>query len=78
MRRHALTDEPVSRHTLHRLRRRLPISDWFALFDRVGFDGIGFHELRAPAPSPERRFLVSAEWAYDYSSEQVWNLRKRH
>ena len=41
----------------------LAISDWCALFDRVGFDVVGFHELRARAPSPQRRFFATAEWA---------------
>jgi SAM-dependent methyltransferase len=55
----------------------LPISEWLRLFDRVGFDVIAYHELRAPEASAEVRFSVTASWAHDYPSEQVWHLRKR-
>jgi SAM-dependent methyltransferase len=55
----------------------LPIGEWLRLFDQVGFDVLAYHELRAPSPGPEVRFFVSADWAYDYPSEQVWKLRKR-
>jgi SAM-dependent methyltransferase len=55
----------------------LPIGDWLRLFDRVGFDVVAYHEIRAPSPGPEVRFSVTADWAHDYPSEQVWNLRKR-
>ena len=55
----------------------LPFSEWLRLFDRVGFDVVAYHELRAPRPGPETRFFVTADWAYDYPSEQVWKLRKR-
>ena len=55
----------------------LPISEWLRLFDRVGFDVIAYHELRAPSTGPEARFSVTADWAYDYPCEQVWKLRKR-
>ncbi len=55
----------------------LPISEWFALFDRVGFDVVGYHELRAPEPGPELHFYVTNDWGYHYPAEQVWKLRKR-
>ncbi len=55
----------------------LPISDWMSLFDEVGFDVVAYHELQAPPGEPEVRFYASREWARDYPSEQVWNLRKR-
>jgi SAM-dependent methyltransferase len=55
----------------------LPISEWLALFDRVGFDVLAYHELRAPRGGAEVRFFVDADWARDYPSEQVWKLRKR-
>jgi len=55
----------------------LPISEWLRLFDRTGFDVVDYLELRAPRPGPEVRFYVSADWARDYPSEQVWKLRKR-
>src|SRR5690606_35816271 len=34
----------------------LPISGWFALFDRTGFDVVGFLEPRAPAWVTETSF----------------------
>ena len=55
----------------------LPISEWMALFERVGFDVISFHELRSPEPGPERRYYATADWGYAYPAEQVWKLRKR-
>jgi len=55
----------------------LPISEWLRLFDRVGFDVVAYHELRAPYDGPEVRFFATADWARDYPSEQVWKLRKR-
>lgn len=55
----------------------LPISGWFALFDEVGFDVLGFHEPRPSEPGDEVRFAAPQAWAYDYPSEQVWKLRKR-
>lgn len=55
----------------------LPISEWLRLFDRVGFDVVAYHELRAPRSGSEVRFFVSADWAHDFPSEQVWHLRKR-
>jgi SAM-dependent methyltransferase len=55
----------------------LPISEWMRLFDDVGFDVVAYHELRAPHRGAEVRFFVTADWANDYPSEQVWNLRKR-
>ena len=56
---------------------QLPISEWMRLFAEVGFEVLAFHELRAPAPGDQVRFFVSASWAHDYPSEQVWKLRKR-
>ncbi len=55
----------------------LTISDWISLFHFTGFDIVSYHELQAPAPGNEIRFYVSQDWAHDYPSEQVWNLRKR-
>ena len=55
----------------------LPVSDWLRLFDQAGFDLVAYYELRAPRPGPELRFYVTADWAHDYPSEQVWKLRKR-
>lgn len=55
----------------------LPISGWFALFDRTGFDFEGFLEPRAPASETRTVFSVSPEWARQWPSEHVWKLRKR-
>lgn len=55
----------------------LPISEWFRLFDDVGFDVTRYLELRAPGPGPEVQFYVDRDWAYDYPAEQVWVLTKR-
>jgi SAM-dependent methyltransferase len=54
----------------------LPVAEWLRLFRRVGFEVVDYHELRAPSRGPETRFFVTADWAYDYPSEQVWKLRK--
>jgi hypothetical protein len=55
----------------------MPISEWLRLFDRVGFDLVAYHELRAPRSGSEVRFFATADWARDYPSEQVFKLRKR-
>ncbi|MGD2060218.1 MAG: class I SAM-dependent methyltransferase [Acidimicrobiia bacterium] len=55
----------------------LPVSEWIRLFAETGFEIVAYHELQSPTPGPETRFYVSADWAYDYPSEQVWHLRKR-
>ncbi len=55
----------------------LPISDWFGLFRRTGFEVLDFRELQSPAAGPEVRYFVTAEWASRFPSEQVWHLRKR-
>lgn len=54
----------------------LPISGWFALFRRTGFEVLDYQELRAPASASGVRFTVSGEWARRWPSEQVWQLRK--
>ncbi len=55
----------------------LPISGWFRLFRDTGFEVVDFVEIQAPAPGPEVKFFVTADWAHRYPSEQVWKLRKR-
>lgn len=55
----------------------LPISEWFRLFDRVGFDIEDFIEIRNPNPEAEKSFDQDPVWAHNYPSEQVWKLRKR-
>jgi len=55
----------------------LTISDWFALFRRVGF---AVEDYREPRPEPgddaEDRFFVTRGWARRFPGEQVWKLRK--
>jgi len=55
----------------------LPLSGWFALFDRVGFTVEGYAEPRPAFPDDTVNTSVSRAWAYAYPSEQVWKLRKR-
>ena len=58
----------------------LPLSGWFRLFRRTGFEVVEFFEVEAPEPdlaaAEEMRFFVTAEWAHRYPSEQAWVLRK--
>ena len=54
----------------------LPVSDWFALFARVGFEVEDYLEPRAPDDAAEDAYFVTSEWARRYPSEQVWKLRK--
>ena len=54
----------------------LPISEWMRLFRDTGFEILDYHELRSPRPGPERPFMVTAAWAHDYPSEQVWKVAK--
>jgi SAM-dependent methyltransferase len=55
----------------------LAVSDWFALFRRVGF---AVDDYREPRPGPgddaEDRFFVTRGWARRFPSEQVWKLRR--
>lgn len=54
----------------------LPFSDWMRLFSDTGFEVISYQEIQAPQRGEEVRFFVSADWAHDYPSEQVWKVRK--
>ncbi len=51
-------------------------ADWLALFRETGFEVVNYQELYAPDKSREKPFVVSAEWARNYPSEQVWHLQK--
>lgn len=55
----------------------LPVSEWFALFNRIGFEVEDYLEPRPPAEGGDERFMVSREWAHNWPAEQVWKLRKR-
>ncbi|GAA3643403.1 class I SAM-dependent methyltransferase [Microlunatus ginsengisoli] len=55
----------------------LPISSWIRLFHTIGFDVIDYIEVKAPDSATGTNGTVSAEWAKDFPSEQVWRLRNR-
>jgi SAM-dependent methyltransferase len=55
----------------------LPIGEWFRLLRATGFEDLDFLELRAPAPGPELRHYVTADWGYRFPAEQVWKVRRR-
>jgi SAM-dependent methyltransferase len=54
----------------------LGTADWFALFRRTGFEIVDYLELRNPDPQRPDHDWVTAQWAHDFPSEQVWKLRK--
>ena len=54
----------------------LPISGWFRLFKKTGFEVLDYLEIQAPEGSPER-FGVPGKWAHRWPAEQVWKLRRR-
>ncbi len=54
----------------------LPISGWFRLFKDTGFEVEDFIEVRSSRTGPEVNFFVTADWAHDHPSEQVWMVRK--
>ncbi len=55
----------------------LPISAWFALFRRTGFEVLDYLELRAPEATEGTPFHSPAEWGKRWPYEHVWKLRKR-
>jgi SAM-dependent methyltransferase len=55
----------------------LTMSSWLRLFRDVGFDVLDYVEVQAPADASGDPFFVSASWAKQWPSEQVWRLRKR-
>ncbi len=55
----------------------LTVSDWFALFRRVGFMVEDYREPRPGAGDDgDESFFVTRGWARRFPSEQVWKLRK--
>lgn len=54
----------------------LAISDWFALFQRLGLEVEGFLEPRPAHGGCEAQFFASADWARNWPSEQIWKVRK--
>lgn len=55
----------------------LTLSGWIRLFLATGFDILRYHELRAPSDGGVDHDHVTALWARDFPSEQIWQLRKR-
>lgn len=53
------------------------IAEWFALFDRVGFEVVGYQELRAPDGPDGTYANVTRRWARRFPAEHVWQLRRR-
>jgi SAM-dependent methyltransferase len=53
-----------------------PISGWFGLFRQTGFEVVDYLEPRPAQRGSEERFGLTADWAADQPSEQVWKLRK--
>ena len=51
-------------------------SDWLALFRDTGFEVLDYKELAAPDDASGTAFTVSADWARQWPSEQVWWLRR--
>ena len=54
----------------------IPLSDWFALFRRIGFAIEDLREPRGPATAEGTEFFVDAAWAKRWPCELVWKLRK--
>lgn len=54
----------------------LAISEWFALFQRLGLEVEGFLEPRPKHGGSEVQFFASADWARNWPSELVWKVRK--
>src|SRR5690554_1317041 len=55
----------------------MPVSDWFSLFRKVGFEVEDYREPRPASPEGGERFAQPADWAWRFPGEQVWKLRKR-
>lgn len=55
----------------------LPLSDWVALFHRIGFTVDDLREPRAPESAGGVEFFVDAEWAKRWPSELVWKVHRR-
>ncbi|MFO7546577.1 MAG: hypothetical protein R6W77_13880 [Trueperaceae bacterium] len=54
----------------------LPISEWFALFRRLGLEVEEFMEPRPASGGSEERFYATADWARNWPTEQIWKVRK--
>ena len=54
----------------------LTMSDWFELFNEIGFSVQNYQEIYAPDWADHSRAGVPADWAKIYPLEQVWHLLK--
>lgn len=54
----------------------LTISDWMALFARIGFRVDRYQEVYAPDRAEGTRAAIPADWARAYPLEQVWHLTR--
>jgi ubiquinone/menaquinone biosynthesis C-methylase UbiE len=54
----------------------LTMSAWMRLFRETGFEIIDYIEVQAPDSATGVPYSVSAKWAKDFPSEQIWWLRK--
>jgi hypothetical protein len=52
--------------------------DWIRLLRENGFEILALHELQVPADAktPEFYDYVSADWARQWPSEEIWKARK--
>jgi len=55
---------------------QLPISEWFRLFRKTGFEVLDYMEPRPPEGSDRTAFFTTKAWAREFPGEQVWKLRK--
>lgn len=55
----------------------LPISGWFRLLTRTGFEVLDFFEVQAPDGGTQLNHFVTGDWAHRFPSEQGWRARKR-
>jgi len=52
-------------------------SAWIKLFHETGFEIVDYTEVEAPKEATGAPYSVSADWAKQFPSEQIWWLRKR-
>jgi ubiquinone/menaquinone biosynthesis C-methylase UbiE len=55
----------------------LPHGEWIKLFHRTGFEIDDLFELMAGPDAAGTKYTITAEWAKQWPSEEVWKLRKR-
>src|SRR5207302_6442527 len=74
MRRVDCTDDEVGASTEFHVRH----SELFQMLRRSGFDVLHFRELYAPEDAVDHPYYqyVSAEWARQWPSEEIWRAKK--